>query len=299
MAAPPSMPPPSMPSPPMAPFAIYDWCGTTSIYLAFMSPNTYYTSEGELVSTVPYLTSPDPQQSLFRVLVPSILLPVTLMMFFLGRKYFWPVFSLAAAGVGSAVAYGIVYSRPDFIPIETQCGVQWAATAGGAALGLIIGIFVIRFLPKFAALFVGGFLSFAVFQQFPQLDLLVTGFPIVDQYNTLFLGWGLWPMWAVTLICAFVSLVIFCFGVLEYWRKVLFIAVSGGWAITHSIRLIARNQTDYHDGIATGWSAAILAIAMLALVILQPVFDMVSPFKEARPSSVLPTRANTVRMVGR
>ena len=291
MAAPPSTPPGIFPE--------YQWCGTTSIYLAFSAPNTYYNSTDTIISTVPVLTSPDPQESLFRILVPSVLLPVTLLMFFMGRKYFMPVFALTAAGIGSAIAYGIVYGRPDFLPIQTSCGVQWAATAGGAAVGLIAGLFVYRFLPKIIALFIGGLLAFGIFQQFPQLDLLVTGFPVVDNFNSLFLGWGLWPMWAVTLICAVISLAIFCFGILEYWRKVLFIAVCGSWAIIQSICLIARHQTDYTDGLAVGWSAAIYAISAIALLVLQPLFDTISCFTEARPSSVLPTRANTVRMVGR
>ena len=294
--------PPSVPPSPIDPYPSYDWCGTTSVYLAFSAPNTHYNSTDAVISTVPMITSPDPQQSLFRVLVPSVLLPVTLLMFFMGRKYFMPVFALAAAGMGSAVAYGIVYGRPDFVPIETSCGVQWASTAGGAVVGLILGLLVARFLAKLTSIFIGGLLSFGIFQQFPQLDLLVTGFPIVDDFNSLFLGWGWWPMWVVTLILSIVTLVIFCFGIMTYWRKVLFIAVCGSWAIIQSIRLIARNQTTYIDGIPTGWSIAIYAISAVAMIILQPLIDKLighKPRRGSSPSSVLPTRANTVRMVGR
>ena len=283
----------------MSSYPEYSWCGTDSIYLAFSAPNTYYNSTGGAESTLPYITSDDPNEELFRILVPSVILPTTVLMFFLGREYFTILFSLIAAGIGSAISYGIVYGRPVYLPINTPCASQWGATAGGAALGLIIGLLLARFLPKMTSPFIGGLLSFAIFQQYPQLDLLVTGFPELDDFNVLFLGWGLWPMWSVTLICSIITFIIFCFGVLEYWRKVMFVTICGGWAVSQSVRLIARNMTTYNDGIPTGWSITIFAIATIIIFALQPLFDTISCFTQERPSSVLPSYANTVRRVNR
>ena len=278
-------------------FPKYDWCGTTSIYLAFTAPNSYFNSSDVIDQTTPTLTSEDPQESLMRILVPSILLPVTLVMFFLGRQYFKTLFTIVGAGIGAAVAYGIVYGRPQFVPIETGCGAQWGATIGGAVIGLLVGFLIAKFFSKIIAFMIGGLLSFAIFQQYPQIDLLVTGFPALDDFNVLFLGWGLWPMWSITVIASLVTFIIFCFGKLMYWRKVFFISVCGSWSIAQCIQLISRNRTTLDADTSIGGSAAIFAGAFVIFVILQPVFDTVSCFRTAKPSNIFP--ANTVHMVGR
>ena len=278
-------------------FPEYDWCGTTSIYLAFTAPNSYFNSSEIIDPTTPTLTSEDPEEGLMRILVPSILLPLTLIMFFFGRNYFKTLFTIVGAGVGAAVAYGIVYGRPQFVPIETSCGVQWAATLGGAAIGLILGFIIAKCFSKIIAFMIGGLLSFAIFQQYPQLDLLVTGFPALDDFNVLFLGWGLWPMWTITALASIVTFIIFCFGKLMYWRKVFFISVCGSWSIAQSIQLISRNRVTLDADTSIGGSIAIFAGAFVIFLILQPVFDMFSCFRGAKPSNPFPS--NTIHMVGR
>lgn len=247
------------------------FCGTTSIFLALSGPNSHFNASGSLEPTTPLLTQPDPQASLLRIIVPSVLIPVALLSLFAGRRFFSVFFCIFGTGVGALVAFAILYGRPEFVPIPTSCDLQWGSTAGGAAAGLLLSLFIIFCVKKVTSFFIGTALTFAVYQQYPQLDGYASGFP-GEEISGVFLGWS-YIFWIVLGCTSLTTFLVFFFYEVSYWREVFFISVLSSWGIAQSVSLVTRNESTFEQGISIAVSVVIFAGAFAAFTILQPLVD--------------------------
>jgi len=243
-----------------------EWCGIESLYMAMNAPNIKTGTP-----TLPENLTLDPSKALFRILVPSVLLPLSLVVLFLGRTLPRTHFVLVASSVGYAISQGGLFGRPKTFPASTSCGGEWGATVGGILGGLLIGYLITRFAPRLQGLVVGGFFPFVVFHQFPNLNGVVTGFAALDNLKNLFLGWGVFA-WLLTAGGALIGLFFLCWPKMKHMRNTLLVSLSCSWSITHSIRLILRDQQTFKDVIPLGWNIVILVGTFALLQILQVLF---------------------------
>jgi len=191
---------------------------------------------------------------------------------FAGRRFFSVFFCIFGAGVGALVAFAILYGRPEFVPIPTSCDVQWGSTAGGAAVGLLLSLFILFCVKKVTSFFIGTALTFAVYQQYPQLDCYVSGFPGEEISGVVFLGWS-YVFWIVLGSTSLTTFLVFFFYEVSYWREVFFISVLSSWEIVQSLSLIIRNESTLEQGVSMAVSIVIFAGAFAAFMILQPLVD--------------------------
>ena len=240
-----------------------EWCGIESLYLSLNAPNP---KNGE--PTLPALLSPDPENGFFRVLVPTVLLPLTLVAVFLGRLYPTIYFSFIGSGAGFAVAQGALFGRPKYFPVDVSCGAQYAASIGGVLGGLLMGFAIHVAFNPLKSFVLGGLAAFVVFQQFPSLDSIVTGYAAMDNMKGSFLGWGFFA-WLVTAVSSIIAFAFMCWPRLREAVDTFVVSLAGSWAVTQSIRLILRNQTTLEDAIPIGWSIAILIGSFVVLQVLQ------------------------------
>ena len=125
--------------------------------------------------------------------------------------------------------------------------------------------------PRGLAIVNGASLSFVIFNTFPQLDSLVTGFAIMDDLGTLFLGWG-WLAWTSTVVFSLLSCLLCCWRRLRRTRIASLIAIAAGWTVTQSVGLLTRNQTTLQHTLPLTAPIVILAGSIIIFFGLQMVF---------------------------
>ena len=240
------------------------FCGVESLYLALNAPN--YGKK----ATLPVLLTPDPNASLLRILMPSLLLPLITIMLFLSSKFQKSCVSIVGAGLGYVVASGALFGRPASFPTDTSCWVQYVSSGGGGIAGALVAVALMYIFPRGLAIVNGASLSFVIFNTFPTLDSLVTGFAFMDNLGTLFLGWG-WLAWTSTVVLTLVSCVACCWRRFRRTRVAALIAISSGWTVTQSVGLLTRNQTTLKNTLPLTAPIIILAGSIVVFFTMQMV----------------------------
>jgi len=239
------------------------FCGVESLYLALNAP-TY----GK--RTLPSLDTPDPNADLLRILMPSLLLPSVCLLLFFSSKFPRACVSVVGAGLGYAVASGALFGRPVSFPTSVACWVQYVASGGGGVAGAGLAFALMVFFPRGLAIVNGACTSFVIFNTFPQLDSLVTGFAVMDDLGTLFLGWG-WLAWTSTVVLSLVACALCCWRRLRRTRVAALIAISSGWTVTENTALLTRNQSTLEKTLPLAAPIAILVGSIFFFFVLQMV----------------------------
>jgi len=283
------------------------FCYTQSLYLALNAANP---KVGD--STLPSLSQSDPIGTQFRILVPSVLVLVWLVVLYFGcmsKSSFGKKASLCvfASAIGFVVSSGGLFGRPSSFPTDPgiSCGAQVATLSSGWIGGGLLCYSLMRCLPKwlkpvFFSIFVGGAISFSVFNQFPMLDSIVTGYAQLDNLQALFLGWG-WIAWLSTAASTILLLAPFCFSTNGEALALMFLCIfSGAWVVTQSVRLLTRDKNSLVDSLQIRYVILLFAGSSLGIFVFIVVFRVV----QARERSIqilasLEDSANAVRMIFR
>lgn len=283
------------------------FCYTQSLYLALNAANP---KVGD--PTLPSLSQPDPTRGLFRILVPSVLIPIWLVAFYFGclsKSSFGKKASLcvSASAIGFVISSGGLFGRPSSFPSDpgVSCGAQVATLSSGWIGGGLLCYSLMRCLPKwlksvFFTIVVGGSVSFSVFNQFPMLDSIVTGYAQLDNLQALFLGWG-WIAWLSTAASGILLLTAFCFLKNGEALALMFLCIfSGAWLVTQSVRLLTRDQNSLVDSLPIRYVISLFAGSGLGIFVFIVVFRVVQARERSiQISASLEDSANAVRMIVR